>query len=101
MISLRICLKLVALRNQIVMIDILKKYLASPQYLDYQNYKIYYKPIYKALDDFLVSTYNDLNNKNLEQYEVKKSAQGKTAHLTAGKIGSIEPQKGIKDEWII
>lgn len=83
------------------MIDILKKYLASPQYLDYQNYKIYYKPIYKALDDFLVRTYNDLNNRKFEQYEVKKSAQGKIAHLTAGKIGPIEPQKGMEDKWII
>ena len=90
-----------AARNKIVMIDILKKYLASPQYLYYQNYKIYYKPIYKALDDFLVRTYNALNNKNIEQYAVKESIHTKTAKLTTGKIGLITLQEGTKDQWTI
>lgn len=83
------------------MIDILKKYLGSTQYLNHKKYKKYCEPIYKILDNFLVSTYNTLNNKNIEQYVVKESMHSKTANLTTGKIGLITLQEGTKDRWII
>lgn len=83
------------------MIDILAKYLNSIQYLNHKKYKKYCKPIYKALDNFLVSTYNALNNKNIEQYAVKESIHTKTAKLTTEKIGLITLQEGTKDQWTI
>lgn len=83
------------------MINILAKYLNSTQYLNHKKYKKYCEPIYKALDNFLVSTYNALNNKNIEQYAVKESMHTKTAKLTTGKIGLITLQEGTKDQWTI
>ncbi len=83
------------------MIDILKKYLESARYLNHIKYKQYCEPIYKALDNFLVSTYSALNNKNIEQYVIKESMQSKTAKPTTGKIGLITLQEGEGDKWTI